>query len=68
MQQKEAAARALDIWNQGDPEKAVAQLSQEDVARAEKAVAVARALEVQLISALAMEDEDAFDPQVEDFR
>jgi len=68
VQQKESAARALDIWNQGDPEKAVALLSQEDVARAEKAVAVARALEAQLITALAMEDEDAFDPKVEDFR
>jgi len=67
-QEKDAVAKALSYWNEGDQEKAVTWLSEQDVMMAEKAVEVARTLEAQLITALAMEDEEAFDPKVEDFR
>jgi dipeptidase len=67
-QKKNAAVTALAYWNEGNPEKAEASLSEADVKMAEKAVEVARALEAQLITALALEDEEAFDPQIDDFR
>ncbi len=67
-QEKADAAQALTYWKEGNTEKAENWLSEQDVRRAEKAVEVARVLEAQIITALAMEDEDAFDPKMEDFR
>lgn len=67
-QEREATAKALDLWNNGEKQKAITWLSKQDVKMAEKAVEVARSLEAQLITALAMNDEDAFNPKIEDFR
>jgi dipeptidase len=66
-QEKKASEKALDMWNSGDHDGAVAFLSERDIAMAERAVEVARSLESQLITALAQGDDGDFQPKMEDF-